>query len=550
MANSPLLKIPLLSTSQSAKESTINTMISYLERSMNDAMTLPFAGGNLTLPETDLARYFMFKAAGAGATSILTIAKMKRMFVIDNIANGNSLTLSCTSDTLLIPAGGIVIVYCDGTNLISVADSTVMGGGGGATTFLGLTDTPNSFAAAAKFVLRVKNDLTGVEFHQQLLSDMGDVNVAGIADGYILQWDAASSKFIAVSASTGIPTAANVYWKDAVECASTGPLVLADIVVGSSIDTVTLTNSSEILLKDQTDKTENGIYYFEAGVLTRRADADSPADLPMGAAVVVAGGGQNAKQIFFVSNVVLVMGQDIEFGASVPAMTLLGLPDVADTPPSDKQVLTWNTVLGGAQFEPAQGGFPPLTGQVGKVLMVNPTETGVVWSSPGASSYPVMAGNAGKFLAVNSAETDAEWKDPPTELPTVTGNTGKVLAVKSDESGVEWITPPASPVPALTVVKKTENYTLVIGDVGSHIRMDVATANTLIVPTNAAAAFPIGTTISFRQVGAGQTTIAASSGVTIDTAETLKLRKAGSTGALLKVAANQWELTGDLELLP
>lgn len=415
MANSPLLQIPLLSVSQTAKEETINTMVSYLERSMNDAKTLAFASGNLTLPEVDLQRYFMFKTTGVGASSILTVSAIKRMFVIDNLASGNALTVSCTTDTVNVPAGAICTLYCDGSTLISVTDSTVMGGGGGVTNFLGLSDTPNVYTGTPKFVLRVKNDLTGIEFHAQAIADMADVNLTGLADGYILQWDAATSKFKAVALSTG---GGADYWKDAVDCATTGPIDLADVIVGYSIDSVTLTSTSSMLIKDQVDKTENGIYYFVGGTLTRRPDANDPADLRMGMAVSVAAGGINAYSIWFLTDDIPGIGADIEFASYVPVVTLMSLDDVDDSvPPTNNQVLTWDSTLNGAKFKAPQAVYPTLTGNAGKVLTVNAGATDVVWQSAGASSYPSMTGNEGKVLAVDGTGTDVEWielPDPPS----------------------------------------------------------------------------------------------------------------------------------------
>jgi hypothetical protein len=92
-------------------------------------------------------------------------------------------------------------------------------------------------------------------------------------------------------------------------------------------------------------------------------------------------------------------------------------------------------------------------------------------------------------------------------------------------------------------------YNLLLTDAGKYIRMTSGSAVDLTVPTNASVAFPVGTVIQVRQAGAGQITFVASGGVTINTAETLKLRKTGSTGALIKVATDTWDLTGDLELV-
>ena len=48
------------------------------------------------------------------------------------------------------------------------------------------------------------------------------------------------------------------YWKDAVNCASTANVDISS--APSSIDGVTLSADDRILLKDQTDSTENGVY--------------------------------------------------------------------------------------------------------------------------------------------------------------------------------------------------------------------------------------------------------------------------------------------------
>jgi hypothetical protein len=90
-------------------------------------------------------------------------------------------------------------------------------------------------------------------------------------------------------------------------------------------------------------------------------------------------------------------------------------------------------------------------------------------------------------------------------------------------------------------------YTLVLADVGKYVRMTSGSAVNLTVPTNASVAFPVGTIIQIRQAGAGQVTVVASGGVTVNTPETLKLRKNGSTAALVKISTDGWDLTGDLE---
>jgi len=91
-------------------------------------------------------------------------------------------------------------------------------------------------------------------------------------------------------------------------------------------------------------------------------------------------------------------------------------------------------------------------------------------------------------------------------------------------------------------------YTLVIGDRDKLVEMDNASANTLIIPTNASVAFPIGTQILIVQKGSGQTTISADTGVVVYS-EDSKVKTVGqyALATLIKCASNTWYLGGNLE---
>jgi hypothetical protein len=77
--------------------------------------------------------------------------------------------------------------------------------------------------------------------------------------------------------------------------------------------------------------------------------------------------------------------------------------------------------------------------------------------------------------------------------------------------------------------------------------MNVASANTLTVPTNASVPYVVGTTILILQIGSGQTTIAGDSGVTVNSANgSLKLAGQWSAATLVKRGTNLWVAIGDL----
>lgn len=94
---------------------------------------------------------------------------------------------------------------------------------------------------------------------------------------------------------------------------------------------------------------------------------------------------------------------------------------------------------------------------------------------------------------------------------------------------------------------QTASYTLVLADASKIIEMNVGSANTVTIPTNASVAFPIGTEITVLQYGAGITSIAVASGVTIvskDNANIIANRYSGVT--LIKRATNEWYLIGNI----
>lgn len=93
----------------------------------------------------------------------------------------------------------------------------------------------------------------------------------------------------------------------------------------------------------------------------------------------------------------------------------------------------------------------------------------------------------------------------------------------------------------------TDSGTLVLADQYKTVYMNSGSANNLTVPPYISVAFPVGTTIEIVSIGAGQTTIVAGDGVTINSADAaLKLRTQYSGGSLKKTATNTWLLVGDL----
>jgi hypothetical protein len=99
----------------------------------------------------------------------------------------------------------------------------------------------------------------------------------------------------------------------------------------------------------------------------------------------------------------------------------------------------------------------------------------------------------------------------------------------------------------LVTNRQTASYTLVLSDADKLVEMNVGSANNLTIPLNSSVAFPTGTQILLAQYGAGQTTVVATSGVTIrSNGGKLKLNAQYSGATLIKIAENEWYLFGDI----
>jgi hypothetical protein len=144
-------------------------------------------------------------------------------------------------------------------------------------------------------------------------------------------------------------------------------------------------------------------------------------------------------------------------------------------------------------------------------------------------TLPTQTGNAGKFLTTNA--TTASWATIQT----------------TDISGLAAALATYAPL-NLTLNTQSGTYTLVLSDASKQVEINNASANFLYIPTDASANFPVGTTILVFQLGAGQTTIAAASPgtTTVNATPGLKLRTQYSSATLIKRAANNWIVAGDL----
>jgi hypothetical protein len=112
--------------------------------------------------------------------------------------------------------------------------------------------------------------------------------------------------------------------------------------------------------------------------------------------------------------------------------------------------------------------------------------------------------------------------------------------------------PPGPPGPSgssmLTINPQTAtSYTLTLADAGRLVSLANAAAVTVTVPAAASVAFPVGTVIELARLGAGTVGVVAAGGGVVRAADSkYALRAQYSPARLVKIAADEWLLTGDL----
>jgi hypothetical protein len=98
----------------------------------------------------------------------------------------------------------------------------------------------------------------------------------------------------------------------------------------------------------------------------------------------------------------------------------------------------------------------------------------------------------------------------------------------------------------LTLNAVTDTYTLVLADAHKLVTCSKSTAFTVTIPPNSSVAFDIGDQVNLMQIGTGQITIAAGSGVTLNAQGTkVKLNGQWATATAIKIATDTWVLVGN-----
>jgi hypothetical protein len=277
-----------------------------------------------------------------------------------------------------------------------------------------------------------------------------------------------------------------------------------------------------ILVKNQTNKAQNGRYYVsDMGsvstpyVLTRCTYCDEASEIP-GAYIFVQDG--------------TLAGTGWIQTVADPATFVVGTDNI-----DVFQFSGSGTITAGTGITVSGNEVSISTGAITSSLILDGT---IVDGDINASAAIAQSKISGLSTSLS--------EKAPLASPTFTGT------VTVAASGVAFTdgTQTKEGVPSRTpIVPKTASYTLsTLTHRDSMIEVDSTSATTISIPTDATLNYPIGTTIDVLQTNTGQVTIAAVTPgtTTVNSTPGLKLRTRWSSCTLMKRAANTWVVFGDL----
>ena len=200
---------------------------------------------------------------------------------------------------------------------------------------------------------------------------------------------------------------------------------------------------------------------------------------------------------------------------------------------------------------------------------INDLQNEVTAIETALGTFPLTSSGWGTTGFDTSTTTWASVKDRINNIEVGIANTRSLVAaisaetlsgttLKSTVTGSSLVSFGTSPVlnsPRIYMginAQAVSSFTPALTDADKLVTMTFATANTFLIPTDAAVAYPVGTRLNVAQLGAGTTTIQAvtpgtttlvSAGATV-AAPFLRVQYASAT--CIKIAANSWFILGDI----
>lgn len=277
-------------------------------------------------------------------------------------------------------------------------------------------------------------------------------------------------------------------WKAPVKAATTANITLSG---EQTIDGISCVTDNRVLVKNQTDTTENGIYYVSTGAWTRTEDFDGARDVVTGTTVFVISGTNNGGEYWYVST--------------------SGDPD-----PGEAMAFT-------------QAPIQNVT--VGTIASQNANNVAITGGAiTGITDITVADGGTGASTFTDNAILRGQGTDPISATGVTIDDNNQIYGFKANFNNQTGTT-----------------YTMLSTDTGKTVTLTNGSAITVTLPNDLA----VGWECECIQGGAGQVTFSAAVGGTLQNRNT-HTKIAGQYGAVrLKVVSNSdgssavYNLAGD-----
>ena len=143
MTDTNILDLTLLSTNQTDRSTTVNTMLQAIEVATQKALAVDLTSGDVALTESQYTRNFNFVCDGHGVSTrnltvpltINAVALVGRFYMVQNLGTGTVTVKGATGATADVAGGLSALIFNDGTDQILVSENS-----GGSSTLAGLTD--------------------------------------------------------------------------------------------------------------------------------------------------------------------------------------------------------------------------------------------------------------------------------------------------------------------------------------------------------------------------------------------------------------------------
>tara|TARA_R110002020_G_scaffold84037_4_gene208470 strand:- start:3105 stop:4100 length:996 start_codon:yes stop_codon:yes gene_type:complete len=214
--------------------------------------------------------------------------------------------------------------------------------------------------------------------------------------------------------------------------------------------------------------------------------------------------------------------------------TIAELNDTTITSVGDNELLQYNSTSSVWENQTlAEAGISPVAGS-SSIVTVGTIATGVWNGTEIAQAY--IAGDAinGDKLADNAVDSE-HYTDGSIDTAHLSSG------LQIDD-------------PTLTYSINAQTgttYTPVLADAGKIVTLNNGSAITLTIPPNSSVAYPVGSSLTFINLGAGLTTFAQGSGVTIassgGTATAPSITAQHNSATCIKIATDTWQVIGAIE---